>query len=514
MTAIAEPPRLELQGITKRFPGTLANDAVDLVVRPGEIHALLGENGAGKSTLVKVLYGLVQADAGTIRWQGRTVDIASPKAARDLGIAMVFQHFSLFEALTVVENVALGLPAGQGLDRLARRIEEVAATYGLPLDPRRQVYRLSVGERQRIEIVRALLQAPKLLVMDEPTSVLTPQEVDRLFDTLRQLRAEGLSILYISHKLDEIKALCDTATILRRGKVVARLDPRLETAASLGAAMVGRDIRPPRHRERAATGPIRLAVAGLSAAASEPGESALHDIGFAVRGGEILGIAGVAGNGQGELLAALGGEAPSAAPAIRLDGEQVGQVDVRGRRARGLVYVPEERLGHGSVGDLSLTDNTLLSGLRAQAMQALGFLDRSVARRYASEVVERFGVATTGPAAAARSLSGGNLQKFLIGRELMQAPKVVVCAQPTWGVDAGAAAAIHQALFDLADEGAALVVVSQDLDELFLVADRIAVLDGGRLAAPRPVAELDAETVGLLMGGVHGEGSDASSRAA
>ncbi|TVQ35038.1 MAG: ABC transporter ATP-binding protein [Geminicoccaceae bacterium] len=514
MSTTSAAPRLELCGITKRFPGTLANDAVDLVVQPGEIHALLGENGAGKSTLVKILYGLLQADAGCIRWQGEAVRIANPKAARDLGIAMVFQHFSLFEAMTVVENVALGLPPGEPLDDLAGRIERVARTYGLPLDPHRPVHRLSVGERQRIEIVRALLQQPKLLVMDEPTSVLTPQEVERLFQALRQLHAEGLSILYISHKLDEIRALCETATILRRGRVVARLDPRTETAASLGAAMVGRDIRPPRHRESARTGLIRLAVEGLDRPASEPGESPLQGIGFAVAGGEILGIAGVAGNGQGELLAALGGEVASPAQTIRLDGQGIGQLDVRARRARGLVYVPEERLGHGSVGDLSLTDNTLLSGLRAQALRALGFLDRRVARRYAEDVVRRFAVATTGPMAAARSLSGGNLQKFLIGRELMQAPKVVVCGQPTWGVDAGAAAAIHQALFDLADQGAALVVVSQDLDELFLIADRIAVLNGGRLSAPRPVADLDPETVGLLMGGVHGEDDDAPARAA
>ncbi|MFW5680437.1 MAG: ATP-binding cassette domain-containing protein, partial [Pseudomonadota bacterium] len=260
MSASSAPPRLELHGITKRFPGTVANDAVDLIVRPGEIHALLGENGAGKSTLVKILYGLVRADAGQIRWEGRAVEITNPRTARDLGIAMVFQHFSLFEAMTVVENVALGLPPGERLGDLATRIAEVARAYGLPLDPHVPVHRLSVGERQRIEIVRALLQSPRLLVMDEPTSVLTPQEVDRLFSALRQLREEGLSILYISHKLDEIRALCETATILRRGKVVARLDPRTETAASLGAAMVGRDIRPPRHRRAPTPGPVRLAV--------------------------------------------------------------------------------------------------------------------------------------------------------------------------------------------------------------------------------------------------------------
>ena len=500
------PPRLELRGLTKRFPGTLANDAIDLVVRPGEIHALLGENGAGKSTLVKIVYGLLAADAGEIRFEGERVHVPDPKAARALGIAMVFQHFSLFEALTVAENVALGLPHAGSLEALSRRIAAVADAYGLPLDPARRVADLSVGERQRIEIVRALLQSPRLLVMDEPTSVLTPQEVERLFATLRQLRAEGVSILYISHKLDEIRALCERATILRRGRVVAEREPGRETAATLGAIMVGEDIRAPSHRRRPAPEAVRLAATEFSRPAATPTDTALDRVGFEVRGGEILGIAGVAGNGQSELLAALGGEvAVSPAGALTLDGQPIGHLDVRRRRRRGLAYVPEERMGHGSVADFSLTDNALLSGLRATAMSALGFLDRRAAERYARSVVARFQVATTGPAAAARSLSGGNLQKFLMGRELMQDPKVLVCGQPTWGVDAGAAAAIHQALFDLADGGAAIVVVSQDLDELFLVADRIAVLNGGRLAPAHPTAELDARTVGLMMGGVHGE---------
>ena len=502
-------PRLALEAVTKRFPGTLANDAVDLAVAPGEIHALLGENGAGKSTLVKIVYGLLAADEGRIRWEGRPVRIASPKAARALGIAMVFQHFSLFEALTVAENVALGLPGEESLDALTPRIRAVADTYGLPLEPQSPVHGLSVGERQRIEIVRALLQSPKLLVMDEPTSVLTPQEAERLFETLRRLRDEGVSIVYISHKLDEIRALCDRATILRKGRVVATADPKRETAATLGALMVGETIRPPSHRPRARDGAVRLEARGLSRAAHLPTDVALQDIAFDVRAGEILGIAGVAGNGQAELLAALGGEvATHPAAALSFDGAAIGHLDVRARRRRGLAYVPEERMGHGSVGELTLTDNVLLSGLRAQVMRVLGFVDRSAARRFAGLVVDRFQVATTGPEAAARSLSGGNLQKFLVGRELVQAPRVLVCGQPTWGVDAGAAASIHQALFDLADEGAAIVLVSQDLDELFLLADRIAVLNGGRLSAPRATASLDARTVGLLMGGVHGEAQD------
>ncbi len=500
------PARLELSGITKHFPGIVANDGVDLIVRPGEIHALLGENGAGKSTLVKIVYGLLAADAGRIHWNGQPVRISNPKAARDLGIAMVFQHFSLFDELTVAENVTLGLDAGGGRGQTAARIRDIASAYGLPLDPDRPVSTLSVGERQRIEIVRALLQSPHLLVMDEPTSVLTPQEVDRLFQTLRRLRDEGVAILYISHKLEEIRALCDTATILRRGRVVATLDPGSETAASLGALMVGATIRPPEHRRRPAPGPVRLRVTDLGRPATLPTEVALREIDFEVRSGEILGIAGVAGNGQSELLEVLAGEVPlHPATTLTLDGQPIGALDVNARRALGIAYVPEERVGHGSVGEFTLTDNVLLSGLRAQVLRLLGFLDRAAAARYAGLVVDRFDVATTGAAAVARSLSGGNLQKFLMGRELVQTPQALICGQPTWGVDAGAAAAIHQALFDLADQGAAIVVVSQDLDELFLIADRIAVLNVGRLSKPCPVADLDATAVGLLMGGVHGE---------
>ncbi len=501
----AAPARLELRGITKRFPGVIANSEVSFAVGPGEIHALLGENGAGKSTLVKIIYGVLHADEGELIWQGEPVRIADPKAARRLGIGMVFQHFSLFEAMTVLENVALGVDDVTDLGTLAAKIEQVSKAYGLPLDPRREVHTLSVGERQRIEIVRCLLQSPKLLIMDEPTSVLTPQEVERLFETLRILAQEGCSILYISHKLHEIKALCDRATILRGGKVVGTCDPKAETARSMAQQMIGAELRTPARRAGTVAGQARLAVRGLSLPAEGPFGTSLKDIGFEVRAGEIFGIAGVAGNGQAELFQALSGERPAAtADAIRLDDRPVGRVGAGGRRAQGLCAVPEERNGHAAVPDMSLIDNVVLSARQRKALVTRGFILAGRARAFAETVIKAFDVRTPGPTAAARSLSGGNLQKFVVGREVLQAPAVLIAAQPTWGVDAGAAVAIHQALLDLAAGGAAILVISQDLDELLVLTDRLAVINGGALSPPLPTAGASLDQIGLLMGGLHG----------
>ncbi|HZA65572.1 MAG TPA: ABC transporter ATP-binding protein [Geminicoccaceae bacterium] len=502
----ALPPRLELRGISKRYPGgVLANDDVGFAVMPGEIHALLGENGAGKSTLVKIIYGVLQGDRGTIRWNGREVAIASPKDARRLGIGMVFQHFSLFEAMTVLENIALGVDEAGDLRALAARITGISRTYGLPLEPGRHVHALSVGERQRIEIVRCLLQNPKLLIMDEPTSVLTPQEVERLFATLRQLAAEDCSILYISHKLEEIKALCHRATILREGRVVAECDPARETARSMAELMIGRELAGlSRPKERTA-GPPRLSVDGLTLVAEQPFGTDLKNVTFEVGGGEIFGIAGVAGNGQNELLAALAGERTvERAATIRIDGRAIGRLDAGARRDLGLACVPEERDGHGAVADMSLLENAVLSGYRRMGLIASGFIRGAAAARYAESVVERFRVVTSGIEAAASSLSGGNLQKFIVGREVLQTPGVLVASQPTWGVDAGAAAAIHQALSDLAANGAAVLVISQDLDELLTLTDRLAVINEGVLSRPMVTHDASLEEIGLLMGGLHG----------
>ena len=496
-------PRLQLSGITKRFPGVLANDNVSFSVRPGEIHALLGENGAGKSTLVKMIYGIMQPDAGEIRWDGAPVVVSNPKAARKLGIGMVFQHFSLFEAMTVLENIALGMDSKIQSRDLEAKIREVMDQYGLKLEPHRVVSTLSVGERQRIEIVRALLLNPQLLIMDEPTSVLTPQEVEQLFVVLRQLAAEGCSILYISHKLHEIKALCDTATILRGGKLVDTCDPKVETSRSMAEKMIGAGLKDVKKVAGRSFGGEKLVVKGLSHAATSHFGTSLKDISFSVRSGEILGIAGVAGNGPLVLLA-LDGELGTEPQAVVIDGKPAGALSPTARRGLGLCAVPEERNGHAAIADFSLADNTVLTARDRLGMVSGGLIRAGAARTYTGEVIAAFAVKALGPGATAGSLSGGNLQKYIMGREILQKPSVLVVSQPTWGVDAGAAAAIHQAIVDLAATGTAVVVISQDLDELLALSDTLAVINGGRLSAPMTVGSVSIEEIGLLMGGIHG----------
>ncbi len=494
---------LSVEGVTKAYPGVVANSDVSFQISEGEVHALLGENGAGKSTLVKMIYGLVKPDAGRMLLRGEAYAPAKPGQARAAGVAMVFQHFSLFEALTVAENVALGMENPPPMKALAAKIRAVSEEYGLPLDPSRMVGDLSAGERQRVEIVRCLLQDPELLIMDEPTSVLTPQEVDILFKTLRQLAAEGTAILYISHKLEEIRSLCDEATILRRGKVVATCTPRERTAREMAELMVGAVLTPP-VRARKAKGEVALEVAGLSVASPIPFGTSLKDVGFTVRKGEVLGIAGVAGNGQDELLLALSGELRSGPRAVKIGGVAMGAAGPSERRRAGLVAAPEERLGHAAAPDMSLVENALLSGAVRQGLVRRGFVDWPAAEGFAAGIVKDFDVRTPGTHVAARALSGGNLQKFVVGRELSQTPSVIVINQPTWGVDAAAAAAIRQAILDRAAGGAAVVVISQDLDELLEIADDFAALNGGRLTKTRPVEGLTVDEIGLMMGGAHG----------
>ncbi|ACG72298.1 ABC transporter-related protein [Anaeromyxobacter sp. K] len=493
-------PRLELRHVTKRYGDVVANDDVALSVAPGEIHAVLGENGAGKSTLMKVVYGAVAPDAGEILWDGRPAEVRTPHDARALGIAMVFQHFSLFDSLTVAENVWLGLSRKVALRDVTERIRAKAAEYGLDVDPLRPVHVLSVGERQRVEIVRALLADPRLLILDEPTAVLTPQAVDKLFETLRQVAANGCSILYISHKLDEILELCHACTVLRGGRVVATCDPTRESTASLSRMMIGAE--PPRlERREAKLGPVALSVERLALPCHDRFGVALDDVSLEVHGGEIVGIAGVSGNGQQELLAALSGEDPRAeAGAIRLFGEPIGRTGAAGRRRRGLHFVPEERLGRGAVPSLSLATNMLLT--RQEALRAFGWIDRAALRDQASGVLRRYWVKAAGPGAVARSLSGGNLQKYIVGRELDAVPKVLVVAQPTWGVDVGAAAQIHAELLRLRDAGAAVLVVSEELEELFALADRLHVIAKGRLSPPLPAADATVERIGEWMSGL------------
>ncbi|MBC7499108.1 MAG: ABC transporter ATP-binding protein [Herminiimonas sp.] len=497
-------PRLQLSNITKRYPAVVANDGIDLLVQPGEIHAVLGENGAGKSTLMKIIYGAVKPDAGEMRWNGDTVQIANPAAARQLGIAMVFQHFSLFDTLTVAENIALGLPADTRLDALEKRISTTASQYGLELEPRRHVHTLSVGECQRVEIVRALLAMPQLLILDEPTSVLTPQAVDKLFETLRKLAAEGCSILYISHKLDEIRALCHTCSVVRAGRNTGVCDPRQESSASLSRMMIGSEPPAIRHVVRE-PGAVLLSVRNLSLAKSHPFATALDNISVDVRAGEIVGIAGVSGNGQQELLAVLSGEDRRAgAETILLQGQPVGNLDPAKRRTMGLGFIPEERLGRGAVPDLSLADNILLSH-QGEATVRRGLIRRNAITGIAASIIERFRVKASGPQAIARSLSGGNLQKYLVGREIMRTPHVLLVAQPTWGVDVGAAAQIRAELVAMRDAGCALLVVSEELDELFEIADRMVVIAKGRVSPSIATADATVAQIGQWMSGLWSE---------
>jgi simple sugar transport system ATP-binding protein len=501
------PPLLRLAGVVKRYPTVTALDGVRLEVAEGEIHAVLGENGAGKSTLMKTIYGVVQPDAGAIEWRGAPVRISDPVAARDLGIAMVFQHFALFESLTVAENIALALPGRLGATRgrslqmrdLAARIVEVSRRYGVPVNPWRSVHELSVGERQRAEIVRCLLQSPRLLIMDEPTSVLTPQAVEQLFDTLRALAREGTAILYVSHKLDEIRRLCDRATILRGGRNAGEVDPRAESEAQLAERMIGRAF--PRSQKRAhALGAPALRVNHLSLPPDGPFGVALHSIRLDVHRGEVLGIAGISGNGQAEFLAAVSGERRVSPTEICLSETPVGHLDAGERRSFGLAYVPEERLGRGAAPDMNLAENALLTASRKGMVRA-GLVDWPAAEAYAARCIREFDVRAGGARAAARSLSGGNLQKFIVGREITQLPGVMVLAQPTWGVDVAATALIRQRILDLAAAGVAVLIVSEDLGEILEICDRVAVMAGGRLSPVREVAATHAAEIGAWMAG-------------
>ena len=497
---------IELTGMRKAFPGVLATDNIDLKIRPGEVHALLGENGAGKSTLVKMIYGILKADAGEIRFNGEVVNIKNPAHARQLGVAMVFQHFSLFDSLTVVENISLGMDHKSDMKALAVKITDVSERYGLPLDPHRHVYTLSVGERQRIEIIRCLLQEPKLLIMDEPTSVLTPQEVDKLFITLKRLGEEGLAILYISHKLDEIKALCNDATILRLGKKVGGISVADESTGSLAAMMMGEELKAFKQAEKSTLGDIRLEARNLNMIAADPLGISLRDINLAVQAGEVVGIAGVAGNGQDELLTALNGEHRNSSKkdieSIFIEGKASTSLDPNQRRALGMASVPEKRLGHGAMPDMSLIDNAFLTAYDRLKLIKSGFIDYAETTGFSNNIIKDFNVKTPSANVPAASLSGGNLQKFIIGRELKQNPSILIVSQPTWGVDAGAAQTIREAIREMASKGAAVLVISQDLDELIEISDRIGAICGGVLSKFYPVDKITIEKMGLLMAGV------------
>ena len=495
-------PRLQLAHVTKRYPAVVANDDVSLAVQAGETHAVLGENGAGKSTLMKIIYGSVKPDEGSVLWNGQPVHIRNPQEARALGISMVFQHFSLFDTLTVAENVWLGLEKSLTLNQVTNSITAKASEYGLDIDPARPVHTLSVGEMQRVEIIRALLTNPKLLILDEPTSVLTPQAVEKLFIVLKKLASEGCSILYISHKLHEIRELCTACTVLRGGKVTGVCNPQFESNASLSRLMIGAEPPELEHHDRK-PGEMVLKVQDLHLARGDQFGVDLDGVTLEVRAGEVVGIAGVSGNGQQELLYALSGEDPrTQPPMIQVFGKPVGRYGPAHRRHLGVHFIPEERLGRGAVPSLSLAHNLMLT--RTESIGKSGWIDVKALQRQAADIIRRFNIKAGGPHAAARSLSGGNLQKYIVGREIDAKPKLLIVSQPTWGVDVGASAQIRGEILALRDAGCAVLVVSEELEELFEISDRLHVIAKGRLSPSIDRARASVSLIGEWMSGLWG----------
>ena len=492
--------RLELIGISKQYPAVRANDNVNLKVQPGEIHAVLGENGAGKSTMMKMIYGAVRPDEGEIRWNGEKVDIKNPQQARALGISMVFQHFSLFDTLTAAENVWLGLDKSMTLAEVTERIGKVSKDYGLDVAPLRPVHSLSVGERQRVEIVRALLTSPKLLILDEPTSVLTPQAVQKLFVTLRQLSANGTSILYISHKLDEIRALCHHCTVLRGGKVTGTVDPRTESNAGLSKLMIGAEPPQLQHQQSKA-GDVVLAVKGLSCPKLDQFGTTLADIAFDVRAGEIVGVAGVSGNGQRELVEALAGQRDVEAGRMLVHGEVYTATRPEMVRHK-VACLPEEPLRNACVADMSVAENIALRSFDRPPSSSNGiWLKRGPMRDTARKLIEAYKVKTPGPAAAIRGLSGGNVQRAVLARELSSEGDLLIVANPCFGLDFAAVAEIRARIVQARNRGAAVLLVSEDLDEILQLSDRIVVMFDGKLALQTDAAAADVGAIGRAMAG-------------
>lgn len=494
--------RLGVREVTKSFGNFKANDAVTLSVDRGEIHALLGENGAGKSTLVKMIYGILTPDRGEMVFDGLEYRPTSPSHARALGVGMVFQHFAVFDALTVLENIALGLDGRMPDQALADDVLALCERYRMHVDLRRRMHDLGAGERQRLEIIRVLMQDPSLLILDEPTSVLTPQETEEMFATLERLADEGRSIIYISHKLDEVRALCDRATLLRDGRVIDVVDPRQESTASLGEKMVGvRLMETAREAAPDDAERTRFLIRAGDVPPLRAGAVALSDVYLSVAPGSILGIAGVSGNGQDTLFDLLSGELVlDQADIIMLDGQPIGTLGVEARRHQGLLAAPEGRLGHAAVPELTLWENVILTARHTRGiLKNSHLISGRRAKAFAKEIIETFDVKTTSEYAKASSLSGGNLQKFLMGRELLGKPTVFVVSNPTWGVDAKAQQFIHQALAALADQGASVIVLSQDIDELLALTNRIAAICHGQLSRTFPTQSITAEHLGALM---------------
>jgi simple sugar transport system ATP-binding protein len=499
---------LELKGVTKRFPGVLANDHVDFDVRAGEVHALLGENGAGKSTLMKVLYGMYAPDEGEIWLNGRQANVASPTDAIELGIGMIHQHFMLVESLTVAENVALGLPSSRGpltdLDRVSKRIAELADVYGLRVDPDAYIWQLAVGQKQRVEILKALYRGAALLILDEPTAVLTPQEVDEFFVTLRQMTKDGHAIIFISHKLHEVLAICDRVTVLRDGKRVDSCEIEGCTKASLAQMMVGREVTMKPYRVALEPGDARLVLRNLHTL-SDRETPALQGVDLAVHSGEILGLAGVSGNGQSELAEVITGLRPLTDGQVFLEGQDIARLKPGQRTELGMAYIPEERMKDGMIQEFSVAENMILRDHQEEPFSKRGFLFLRIIAEYADRLIRKFQIKTPSRDTMVKSLSGGNIQKAVVARELSRNPQVLIAAQPTRGVDIGATEYIHSLLLEQRQEGLAILLVSEDLDEIMALSDRIAVIYEGQIMGIVDGEDATPEQLGLLMAGVREE---------
>ena len=503
-----ESPLLELKGIGKTFGGVEALRGVDFALRAGEIHGLVGENGAGKSTLMRVLYGLYRADEGEMLLNGEPVSISSPADAIAHGIGMIHQHFMLVSTLTVAENVALGLRSSRGpltdLRPVSERIRELSARYKLEVDPDAVVWQLSVGERQRVEIIKALYRNVSLLILDEPTAVLTPQEVDDLFVVLRQMVEDGRGLVFISHKIREVLGISDRITVLRAGRKVGTVVPEDVTPHELAEMMVGHALSSEELPPATSGGEVRLAVSDLHVM-GDRGTEAVRGLGFDVRSGEIVAIAGVSGNGQREVAEAIAGLRPASRGSILLGGvELVGRHPAQTRKA-GLGFVPEERMRDGIVPGFSVAENLLLIDNAAPAFSRFGFLRGRAIRRHCDELVEAFDVKTPDLNTPTHNLSGGNIQKLILARELSAEPRVLLVAQPTRGVDVGAARYIHERLLTQRERGTAILVISEDLDEVLSLSDRILVMYEGQIIAEADPRTSTREALGLMMAGVRGE---------
>ena len=499
---------LEMRGITKRFPGVLASDHVDFDVTSGEVHALLGENGAGKSTLMKILYGLYHPDEGDVLLNGKPVSISSPNDSINLGIGMIHQHFMLVQTLTVAENVALGLPSSRGaltdLDRVSKRIVELADIYGLKIDPSAYIWQLSVGQQQRVEIIKALYRGAALLILDEPTAVLTPQEVDELFVIMRQMVRDGHALIFISHKLHEVVAISNRVTVLRDGRKIGTRPTSEITKQDLANWMVGREVGFAPDRGSVEIMETRLQLEQV-ACGSDRGTPGLRGVSLEVHSGEILGIAGVSGNGQRELAESITGLRKVTGGKVFLEGREITNLAPGEITSRMLSYIPEERMRDGMIKDFTIAENMILREHHKSPFSHYGFLNLRDISRHTDSLIRQFHVKTPSQETHAKNLSGGNIQKVVLAREISRNPRAIIAAQPTRGLDIGATEYVRQQLLEQRKQGAAIMLISEDLDEILALSDRIAVLYEGQVMDIVPRANATPEKLGLLMAGVHPE---------